>query len=230
MLLAIDTATTTASLALYDLGAARLLGETTWEARRRHTQDTLLVAQRLLAQVGKAPAQITALAVATGPGSFTGVRIGISAAKGIGLGLPCSPRVVGVPTLMATAAPWAALAAAAPPLPAVFACIQAGRGRYNWACFPAGELRRRPAAGEHSAGDAGEFAAALAGHAGPVWLAGEVAQDLRQEAARLAHVHIVDNVSAWRRAGHLARLAAELLSAGTEDALASLQPIYLRAP
>ncbi len=229
MLLAIDTATTTASLAVYDLDAARLLGETTWEARRRHTQDTLLVAQRLLAQVGKEPAQITAVAVATGPGSFTGVRIGISAAKGIGLGLLCPPRAVGAPTLMAAAAPWAALAAAATPPPLTIACIQAGRGRYNWASFPAGELRR-PTAAEHSAGDAGDFAAALAGHTGPTWLVGEIAPDLRQAAAPLDHVHIIDDVSGWRRAGQLARLAADLLSAGTEDTLASLQPIYLSAP
>ena len=109
MLLALDTATATASLALYDLAADHLLLEMTWDARRRQTQDLLVTVQRALDLVERTPQQITALAVTTGPGSFTGVRIGISTVKGIGLGLAPAPQVVGLPTLTVTAAPWAPL-------------------------------------------------------------------------------------------------------------------------
>ena len=158
MLLALDTATTTASLALYDLAHDRLLGELTWEGRRRQTQDLLTAAQDLLRLLGIAPPQLSALAVTTGPGSFTGVRIGVSTVKGIALGLPDPPRVIGLPTLCVTAAPWLALAAAIRPQPTVCACIQAGRGRYNWTYFAAGQPLLRPTAADHFAGTAAEFA------------------------------------------------------------------------
>ena len=66
MLLALDTATATASLALYDLTRDTLVAEWTWQARRRHTQDLLGAAQTLLHQAGATPAALTALAVTTG--------------------------------------------------------------------------------------------------------------------------------------------------------------------
>lgn len=236
MLLALDTATATASLALYDRAADHLLLEMTWDARRRQTQDLLVTAQRAFDLVERTPQQITALAVTTGPGSFTGVRIGISAVKGIGLGLAPAqgapaPQVVGLPTLTVTAAPWLALAATVTPTPRICACIQAGRGRYNWAWFAAGDLLARPGAADHHAGTAAEFAAALAGaDVSPIWLVGECGADLRDAVARLAHVFTPDDVSNLRRASQLARLAALAIAAGRTESLDSLQPLYLRNP
>lgn len=231
MLLALDTATTTASLALYDLAGERLLGELTWEGRRRQTQDLLVAAQELLRLLEIAPTQLSALAVTTGPGSFTGVRIGVSTVKGIGLGLPHPPRVIGAPTLCVTAAPWLALAAAVHPQPALCAYIQAGRGRYNWAWFAASQDLLRPTAADHFAGTAAEFATVLQGQAGrPVWLAGEPTAELGAAVRPLSHVVVLDAISALRRAGELARLAARLLAAGISDDLATLQPLYLRNP
>lgn len=250
MLLALDTATATASVALYDLTRDLLLAELTWQARRRHTQDTLAGAQTVLRMAGVAPAALTALAVTTGPGSFTGVRIGISAAKGIGLGLPQPPRVVGLPTLSVTAAPWLEAALDTTPPAALCAAIQAGRGRYHWVFFAPGDLLRRPSAAEHHAGTAAEFAAGLAALSpAPLWLAGEIdaallsalrAPDFATPGA-LAHLRVLDAVSGLRRAGQLARLAALHLAAsaaGAPDAcaddnlddLARLQPLYLQEP
>jgi tRNA threonylcarbamoyladenosine biosynthesis protein TsaB len=226
--LALDTATTAISLALYDLDAQGLLAESTWLARRRHTQDLLAEAQALLARLDRTPGQITALAATVGPGSFTGVRIALSALKGIGLGLPQPPRVIGLPTLCVTAAPW--LQVAAKPV-TVWAYIQAGRGRYNWAVFGPGELLRRPTAEEHRAGTAASLAAALTEQAPtPIWLVGEPAAELLDAVSPLAHVTPVDAISGWRRAGQLARLAALHLAQGTEDDLAALQPLYLQGP
>lgn len=231
MLLALDTATATASLAIYDLNQQQLLAELTWQARRRQTQDLLGSAQQLLHQVGLTAAQVTALAVTTGPGSFTGVRIAISAAKGIGLGLPAPPRVIGLPTLSVTAAPWLQAAATRRPAAVVCALLQAGRGRYNWCWFRAGELLQRPLAAEHHGGDAAEFSAALRQAAAQqVWLVGEVDPPLAQAVAELPHVLLLDEVSAWRRAGQLARLAALHFAAGSRDDLKTLQPLYLRNP
>ncbi len=231
MLLALDTATATASLALYDHTRNHLLGEMSWEGRRRQTQDLFGAARALLDLLGVAPEQVTALAVTTGPGSFTGVRIAISAAKGIGLGLPAPPAVIGLPTLCVAAAPWLAAAAAPQCMALVCATIQAGRGRYNWAAFAPDDPLFRPAVADHYAGSAAEFASWLARRTVPaIWLAGEIGEDLNAAVQPLAHVTALDSVYAMRRAGVLARLAATYLAAGHADSLDSLQPLYLRQP
>jgi tRNA threonylcarbamoyladenosine biosynthesis protein TsaB len=240
MLLALDTATTTASIALYHFDTRAILAELTWQARRRQTQDLLPALENVLRLVDLTPAALSALAVTTGPGSFTGVRIAISAAKGMALGLPQPPRIVGIPTLSVTAAPYlsarargGSAAAGAGGEFAVCAAIQAGRSRYNWAWFdPAGPLHR-PGVEEHGAGSVAEFAAALAERQGAVRLVGELGSDLRELLAvspNLQHVQPIDSVSGLRRAGQLARLAALHLDAGTCDTVESLQPLYLRAP
>lgn len=227
MLLAVDTATATASVALYAPVDELLLAESTWQARRRHTQDLLVITQELLTQLNVQPAQLSALAVTTGPGSFTGVRIGLSVVKGIGIGLPVPPQVVGIPTLTVTAAPWLALAQAASAQ--LWAYIQAGRGRYNWAVFD--KALYHPTAADHGAGTAADFAQALAAHADhPLWLVGEAAPDLLGEVVSLHHVTVVDGISAMRRAGVLAHLAAQQITAGRVDDLSTLQPLYLQGP
>lgn len=226
MLLAIDTATTTASLAIYDLARAALLAEWTWQARRRHTQDLLEAAQTLLRQVDVAPAGLTALAVTTGPGSFTGVRIGISTVKGMALGLATPPAVIGVPTLAVTAAPWIAPAARCSAV--VCACLQAGRGRFNWAYFDAETAVLT--AEDHHVGAAEEFAAALAQRAQTVWLAGEADEQLMDHMATVSNVVCVEPAFGLRRAGVLAHLAAQEVRGGRATPLATLQPLYLRAP
>ena len=226
MLLALDTATATASLALYDLTRDTLVAEWTWQARRRHTQDLLGAAQTLLHQAGATPAALTALAVTTGPGSFTGVRIGISTVKGMALGLVTPPAVIGLPTLSVTAAPWVTPAAQCGA--EVCACIQAGRGRFNWAFLSPEQLQ--PTMADHHAGTVDDFVHALGLRGGNVWLVGELTDELATRAATCAHVTVIDAVAGLRRSSALARLAAAELRAGRSDDLAALQPVYLRAP
>jgi tRNA threonylcarbamoyladenosine biosynthesis protein TsaB len=231
MLLAIDTATATASVALYDPVAKVLLVEQTWQSRRRHTQDLLAETQHLLQLSGLTPQDLTALAVTTGPGSFTGVRVGISTVKGLLLGMPEPPRVVGVPTLTVTAAPWLDAAFSITPWPIVCAVIHAGRGRFNWCFFGPEDLLHRPSAHEHHAGTAAELAGALEEHgADSKWLVGETDAELLQALETIPSVTAIDAVSGLRRAGQLARLATLLIAERVEDDAASLQPLYLRAP
>lgn len=192
----------------------------------------------MLKQFDVSPQQIDALAVTTGPGSFTGVRIAISAVKGIGLGLRHPPRVVGIPTLCVSAAPWLWPTDGAPAQVQATVCayIQAGRGRYNWLFFPAGSERvsrlYRPSAADHAAGAIAEFVEAVTTsvHGQQLWLIGEPTAELKNATARLQHVALVDEVSSLRRAGNLAHLAALHLAQGHTDDLAALQPLYLRAP
>ncbi len=197
----------------------------------RHTQDLTAAVFDMLKRIGAEMHDITALAVTTGPGSFTGVRIGISTIKGLGLGLQSEPAVIGVPTLAVTAAPWLSIAGTCSPPAHICAYIHAGRGRYNWAWFGPDDLLKRPGVADHEAGDVAEFAAVLAKrtHA-PIWLAGELDASLYAATDELTHVTAVDPVSSMRRAGQLARIAAQHLAAGTTDTLAALQPLYLRNP
>ena len=99
LLLCFETSAKACSAALHD--GERLLGEAYQNTDLTHSQTLMVMAEDLLKQCGKTAADVTALAVAAGPGSFTGVRIGISAAKGFGWGadLPC----YGVSTLEAMA-------------------------------------------------------------------------------------------------------------------------------
>ena len=97
--LAFETSAKAASVALTENG--KLLGESYQNTGLTHSQTLMVMAEDLLKQCGKTVSDITAVAVAEGPGSFTGVRIGVAAAKGLSWGgqLPC----YGVSTLEAMA-------------------------------------------------------------------------------------------------------------------------------
>jgi tRNA threonylcarbamoyladenosine biosynthesis protein TsaB len=95
VILAFDTATRVATVALIRDGT--VLGERTSRAIR-----VLADADELLREAGLEPGELDALAVGTGPGSFTGLRIGLAAARGIALALDVP--VAGVSTLTALAA------------------------------------------------------------------------------------------------------------------------------
>ncbi len=97
--LAFETSAKAASVALTENG--KLLGESYQNTGLTHSQTLMVMAEDLLKQCGKTVADVTAVAVAEGPGSFTGVRIGVAAAKGFAWGgqIPC----YGVSTLEAMA-------------------------------------------------------------------------------------------------------------------------------
>ena len=99
LILAFETSAKAASVALTENG--KLLGEAYQNTGLTHSQTLMVMAEDLLKQCGKTVDDITAVAVAEGPGSFTGVRIGVAAAKGFAWGreLPC----YGISTLEAMA-------------------------------------------------------------------------------------------------------------------------------
>ena len=99
LILAFETSAKAASVALTENG--NLLGESYQNTGLTHSQTLMVMAEDVLKQCGKMAADVNAVAVAAGPGSFTGVRIGVAAAKGFAWGaeLPC----YGVSTLEAMA-------------------------------------------------------------------------------------------------------------------------------
>jgi tRNA threonylcarbamoyladenosine biosynthesis protein TsaB len=125
MLLALDTATRTLSLALHD--GAEIYAEYTWQTESHHTVELVPAVQSALRQARLSPRDLTHLAVAQGPGSFNGLRVGFSVAQSFALAL--NLPLLAIPTLEI-------VAAAQPPLTErliVFA--QAGRGRVCGAAY-----------------------------------------------------------------------------------------------
>ena len=99
LILAFETSAKAASVALLEDG--KLLGENYQNTGLTHSQTIMVMAEDSLKQCGKTVSDVTAVAVANGPGSFTGIRIGVAAAKGFAWGaeLPC----VGASTLASMA-------------------------------------------------------------------------------------------------------------------------------
>ena len=99
LLLCFETSAKAASVALFADGV--LVGESYQNTGLTHSQTLMVMAQDLLKQCGKTPQQVEAVAVAAGPGSFTGIRIGVAAAKGFAWGAELP--LYGVSTLEAMA-------------------------------------------------------------------------------------------------------------------------------
>lgn len=119
MLIAIDTSTRLIGVALYD--GVQIISEMVWLSQQYHTVELAPTVSALMERAGIPLSELKVVAVALGPGSFTGLRIGISLAKGMALAGRLA--IVGVPT-------FDILAAAQPPddLP-MAAVLQAGRSR-----------------------------------------------------------------------------------------------------
>lgn len=229
MLLALDTATRLSGIALLD--GQTLLAELNWTSQDSQTVELLPRLSQLLAWHGVAPSQLQAIAVSLGPGSFTGLRVALSAAKGMALahGLP----LIGVPTLDAAALP---LVAAGQP---VCALLPAGRGRVYWARYaavPSDDLAAPVILGgwrgwrtAYRLNNAGELASAVQQ---PVVLAGELPPPLLEALGPLLAGQgvVAPPVAATRRAAAVGELGWQRWQAGQLADPASLAPIYLQEP
>ena len=97
LLLGIDTSGKTASAALFDTDSEVFLAESTLYTQKTHSQVIMPMVKDILEQTGKTVNDIGAVAVADGPGSYTGLRIGVAAVKAMGFALGC--KCCGVSTL-----------------------------------------------------------------------------------------------------------------------------------
>ena len=220
-ILAIDCATTQVVVATGS-PAGRIEGLTTWPAGHRHGETLLPTIGRVLGEGNIRRSRLTGIVVGTGPGAFTGLRVGLATAKGLahGLGLP----IVGISTGEALLAAAAAAASAAPATEAA----TAGDDRQATArtlvlLLPAGPSDRIVV--RH-----GSPPELLVAGTEPELAAGEtlVAIDLdgRAEAGALERGQAA-------RAGlgeALIRLGAARLAAGDADDLAGLVPEYVTLP
>ena len=214
--LTIDTASDVASVALSREGALEV--ELTWRCPRNHSRELLPAVEQLMQRSGVSKGELTAVFVCIGPGSYTGLRVGIASAKGLAfaLGLP----LVGVGRLEADAYQHANFAG---PICAVH---RAGRGELAWATYrgtPSGWREALPPRLTTPDG-------LLASVRGATLFCGEIDDEL---AARLserlgAKARFASPATSLRRAATIAELAWRRLTAGQADDAASLRPIYLR--
>lgn len=216
--LAIDTSTDTASLALIEEG--NVLAELTWRCRQNHTTQLLPQIEHLLGQLKLDREAIGAIIVARGPGTYNGLRVGISTAKGLAfsLGIP----IVSISTLAVEA--YQHTASRLPICPV----LNAGREEIATARYQMKDGDWRQLTTEHLATVAdlcsqtttrtlfcGEFVTAIAT---------QLSQQLQQKAV------IAIPAARPRRAAFLAELGAKRLEAGDYDDPLTLHPVYLRGP
>jgi len=209
LLLALDTSTSTASVALFD--GERVLSETTWLAGREHSTRLLVEVELAFARVGRTATELTGLVVAQGPGSFTGVRVALSVAKGMAAGLAL--QLWGVSSLDVLA-----FAAGAVDLP-VRAVLEAGRGRYATGLYQHGRaVQDARLATLDQLVDLIET---------PTLLIGELSNEARTQLGGHPNARVAAPAACVRRAGYLAELGWRQAQTGKRGDAQALDAVYV---
>ena len=204
MILVLDTATRTPVVALARSDGS-LVGERQWHSHHRHGEELLQRIDELLAEAGVARGDLSGVVVGTGPGSFTGLRIGLATAKTIAYSLDIP--LVGISSTLALATATTADGEVSVTLPA------GASDRYVH--------RIRVTDGVPAEIDAPELVAGMDVDVG------DVAVDIDTAAERAANA----GASAVKgTAAALARLGARRLANGQADDVAALVPVYVALP
>lgn len=213
MLLGIDTSTQAVGIAIFD--GFQVLCEESWISRRYHTVELAKAVQENLNRSGLAADDLDVLSVAIGPGSFTGLRIGLALVKGIAYTqqLP----VIGIPTLDITAR-------AVPPQEMRLAAIlQAGRKRLavGWYQVEDGAWKSE---GPPENLTLDELITRLDQ---PTILTGELSQEMRELLQDQELISLAKPTMAVRSPKYLAELAWERWKSNDVDDVLQLKPYYL---
>jgi tRNA threonylcarbamoyladenosine biosynthesis protein TsaB len=215
VLLAIDTATRSVAIALHDGNA--LLAEHYWVS---HGYHTIQLAPEVALMMRRAECKASALsvvAVAKGPGSYTGLRIGMALAKG--LALAHHLRLVGIPTLDI-------LSYSQPQHPQpMLAVIQAGRGRVAGMWYKWGSTRWE-AKSEPQNMTWDEIIEQLEEE---TYICGEIGSEARSMLQEVPLAVLSPPALSIRRAGFLAELAWQRLHDGDPGDPTTLSPVYLQS-
>lgn len=214
MLLAVDTSTRVVGVAVYD--GLQVLGEITWASQDYHTVELAPVLMDILNRSHVLPGDLEVVAVATGPGSFTGLRIGLALAKGMALARRLD--LIGVPTLdiLAAAQPLVNLQLAA--------VLRVGRGRLGVGWYQPGTKAWKPI-GKLEALTCETLAERIEA---PTLVCGELTEEERRILNRRRKtITLATPARSLRRPSFLAELAWKRWIAGKRDDPALLAPIYL---
>ncbi|MFT5193570.1 MAG: tRNA threonylcarbamoyladenosine biosynthesis protein TsaB [Cellvibrionaceae bacterium] len=217
--LAIDTASRWTAIALYDESEDKILAEKGWMATLRQTVELAPSIYQMLADEKMAPADLTALVVAIGPGSYTGLRIGLSLARGLALvhELP----IAAIPTHDIVAAKVAFCEQQ------LLVAVEAGRKRvlispYVW---QDGGWQQQGAI------DSLTWPELLDTVTVPTIIAGEIPDDARELIQKYSElVTVAPDRQLLRSAGTLAQLGHQQIVSGLLPVQETLAPVYLRNP
>ena len=218
LILAFETSAKAASVALTEGG--KLLGEVYQNTGLTHSQTLMVMAEDVLRQCGKTAADVRAVAVAAGPGSFTGVRIGVAAAKGFAWGaeIPC----YGISTLEAMAESLGVFEGFVCP------CMDARRSQVYNALFLAegGKLTR---IAEDRAIALADLKEELINLQKPIFLVGDGANLCYNTLSKdIPNLILPPEHRIHQRAVGVAILAQRLIGAGVAPSGGELTPNYLR--
>lgn len=216
MELSIDTASEVATVALSQEGV--LEAEITWRCRTNHTVELLPTIERLFARAGTSKGDVRAVFACVGPGTYTGLRVGVSTAQALAYAM--GARVVGVGRLELDSYRHTAFPGR------IVAVHRAGRGELAWAAY-----RSRPWREEVSP-RLGSPEEVVRRTRGATLFCGEVDEQLASAIeAKLGGKGVVASPSASvRRAGTLAELGYQRLAASEGGEPGSLSVVYLRPP
>lgn len=220
MILAIDTATRWLGVALYD-GQA-VLAEIGWQSQHTQTIELTPTIEMLFERAGLSGSDLSGIAVVRGPGSYTGVRVGMGVAQG--MALATQVPLMGVPTLDVLAATVGRLEGE---LEQLLTIAEAGRkriiaARYGW---------RK--GGWQAQGDPEitTWEALLADQSDPIAFAGEISAEAATAVRRTdRRFKLVPPARGVRRAAVLAEIGWRRLRKKQVDDPLSLTPIYMRQP
>ncbi|MEC8945525.1 MAG: tRNA (adenosine(37)-N6)-threonylcarbamoyltransferase complex dimerization subunit type 1 TsaB [Chloroflexota bacterium] len=226
MFLALDTATEHAGVALLNK-AGHVIHEKNWLSNRNHTSELHLAIESALVESAIGINDIKGLIVTIGPGSFTGIRIGLAAAKAISISLDIP--VVGISTLDVAAFPFINQR------DQIISLLPAGRGEFSCAVFRNDEndssiLAPYKKIIEDHIITVDELFSFIDEQKGPMIICGEITDDLEDRLVQINNtiIHIPPIPERQRRSGELARLGYRRFTQGLMDDPTKLQPVYLR--
>jgi tRNA threonylcarbamoyladenosine biosynthesis protein TsaB len=200
-ILAIDTSVGAASVAVAEGGQPEPLAILSRPMARGHADALAPMVEEVMRGIDGGFASLSRIAVATGPGSFTGIRIGLAMARAMAVALTIP--VVGVSTLAAFAAPLLSA-----PRPGIIAAAIDASGR------PLGPPR---------CDTARECVRAIG--AGPAWLAGDAAALIANEAHRAGLPYDLDAARAWPDI-----VALAWMGLAVDPVTSPARPVYAKPP
>ena len=214
--LAVDTSSAQAGIALLSGDRVASLA---WHAGRSHTVSLLPQIHHLLELHDHSVSALAGIAVAVGPGAFTGLRVGLSLAKGLAFALDLP--LVGVSTLEATALPFLV------PDRITVAAVAAGRGRLVWASYERGGDGLPQAVTLPRNAAPGEMLDTLANLDRRSVIVGELPDDMDLSVSAVPDAVVVPALLGLRRPEAVLALARPRLDAGQGDDPVALEPLYL---